>query len=69
VTEKVIGDEAHVLGGYRGTDSALNDLIGGHADCFCEQAISVAPQIAAGTIKAYGVSVEGSQRQLLDESI
>src|SRR5262249_13014167 len=31
-------------------------LIGGHVDFFCEQAVSVAPQIAAGTIKAYGVS-------------
>ena len=41
---------------YRGTSPALNDLIGGHVDFFCEQAVSVAPQIAAGTIKAYGVS-------------
>src|SRR5215510_7567291 len=41
---------------YRGTAPALNDLIGSHVDFFCEQAVSVAPQIAAGTIKAYGVS-------------
>jgi tripartite-type tricarboxylate transporter receptor subunit TctC len=41
---------------YRGTAPALNDLIGGHVDFFCEQAVSVAPQIAAGTIKAYGIS-------------
>src|SRR5262249_17790272 len=41
---------------YRGTGQALNDLIGGHVDFFCEQVVSVAPQIAAGTIKAYGVS-------------
>ena len=41
---------------YRGTAPALNDLIGGHVDFFCEQAVSVAPQIAAGTIKAYAVS-------------
>jgi len=41
---------------YRGTGPALNDLIGGHVDFFCEQAVSVAPQIAAGTIKAYGIS-------------
>src|SRR6266446_6556003 len=34
---------------YRGTGPALNDLIGGHVDFFCEQAVSVAPQIAAGT--------------------
>ena len=41
---------------YRGTGPALNDLIGGHVDFFCEQVVSVAPQIAAETIKAYGVS-------------
>src|SRR5205085_4318276 len=41
---------------YRGTAPALNDLIGGHIDFFCEQVVSVAPQIAAGTIKAYAVS-------------
>jgi putative tricarboxylic transport membrane protein len=41
---------------YRGTGPAMNDLIGGHVDFFCEQAVSVAPQIAAGTIRAYGVS-------------
>jgi tripartite-type tricarboxylate transporter receptor subunit TctC len=41
---------------YRGTGPAMNDLIGGHVDFFCEQAVSVAPQILAGTIKAYGVS-------------
>jgi tripartite-type tricarboxylate transporter receptor subunit TctC len=45
---------------YRGTGPALNDLIGEHVDFFCEQAVSVAPQIAAGTIKAYGIS--SSQR-------
>ena len=41
---------------YRGTAPALNDLIGGHVDFFCEQAVSVAPQIVGGAIKAYGVS-------------
>jgi tripartite-type tricarboxylate transporter receptor subunit TctC len=41
---------------YRGTAPALNDLIGGHVDFFCEQVVSVAPQIAAGVIKAYAVS-------------
>jgi len=41
---------------YRGTGPAMNDLIGGHVDFLCEQAVSVAQQIAAGTIKAYGVS-------------
>src|SRR2546427_715921 len=41
---------------YRGTAPAMNDLVGGHVDFFCEQVVSVAEQIAAGTIKAYAVS-------------
>ena len=41
---------------YRGTAPALSDLIGGHVDFFCEQVVSVAPQIAAGAIKAYAIS-------------
>jgi tripartite-type tricarboxylate transporter receptor subunit TctC len=40
---------------YRGTAPALNDLIDGYVDFFCEQVVSVAPQIAAGTIKAYAI--------------
>jgi len=49
---------------YRGTGLALNDLIGGHVDFFCEQAVSVAPQIAAGTIKAYAISTSERLAQL-----
>ncbi|MGN6461695.1 MAG: tripartite tricarboxylate transporter substrate-binding protein [Pseudolabrys sp.] len=41
---------------FRGTGPALNDLIGGHVDFFCEQAVSVAGAVKGGTIKAYGVS-------------
>jgi tripartite-type tricarboxylate transporter receptor subunit TctC len=41
---------------YRGTGPAMNDLIAGHVDYFCEQAVSVAEQIRGGTIKAFGVS-------------
>jgi len=41
---------------YRGTGPAMNDLVGGHVDFFCEQAVSVAAQITGGSIKAYGVS-------------
>ncbi|MET0279290.1 MAG: tripartite tricarboxylate transporter substrate-binding protein [Pseudorhodoplanes sp.] len=41
---------------YRGTGPAMNDLIAGHVDFFCEQAVSVAEQVRAGTIKAFGVS-------------
>jgi tripartite-type tricarboxylate transporter receptor subunit TctC len=40
---------------YRGTAPALNDLIGGQVDFLCEQVVSVAPQIAAGTVKAYAI--------------
>jgi tripartite-type tricarboxylate transporter receptor subunit TctC len=47
---------APTLVGYRGTGPALNDLVGGHVDFFCEQAVSVTPQIESGTIKAYAVS-------------
>jgi len=41
---------------YRGTGPAMNDLVGGHVDFFCEQSVSVTEQIKAGAIKAYGVS-------------
>jgi tripartite-type tricarboxylate transporter receptor subunit TctC len=40
---------------YRGTAPALNDLIGGQVDFLREQVVSVASQIAAGTIKAYAI--------------
>jgi tripartite-type tricarboxylate transporter receptor subunit TctC len=45
---------------YRGTAPAMNDLVGGHVDFLCEQSVSVAEQVAAGTVKAYVVSA--SQR-------
>jgi tripartite-type tricarboxylate transporter receptor subunit TctC len=41
---------------YRGTGPAMNDLIGGHVDYFCEQAVSVTGQITSGAVKAYAVS-------------
>jgi tripartite-type tricarboxylate transporter receptor subunit TctC len=41
---------------YRGTGPAMNDLVGGHVDFLCEQAVSVAQQIGAGAVKAYAVS-------------
>jgi tripartite-type tricarboxylate transporter receptor subunit TctC len=41
---------------YRGTGPAMNDLVGGHVDFFCEQAVSVTSQINGGTIKAFAVS-------------
>src|SRR5882724_4355742 len=41
---------------YRGTGPAMNDLIGGHVDFFCEQSVSVTEQAKSGAIKAYAVS-------------
>ena len=51
---------------YRGTAPALNDLIDGHIDFLCEQVVSVAPQIAAGTIKAYAIFCSDRLRTLPD---
>jgi tripartite-type tricarboxylate transporter receptor subunit TctC len=34
----------------------LNDLVGGHVDFMCEQSVSVADQVLAGSVKAYAVS-------------
>jgi tripartite-type tricarboxylate transporter receptor subunit TctC len=45
---------------YRGTGPAVSDLIAGHVDFLCEQAVSVAKQINAGLLKGYVVS--GSKR-------
>jgi tripartite-type tricarboxylate transporter receptor subunit TctC len=41
---------------YRGSGPALNDLVGGHVDFMCEQSVSVAESVLAGTVKAYAVS-------------
>lgn len=41
---------------YRGTGPALNDVIGGHVDFFCEQVVSVKGAVKGGTVKALVVS-------------
>ena len=41
---------------YRGSGPALNDLVGGHVDFLCEQSVSVAEAVLAGTVKAYAVA-------------
>ncbi len=41
---------------YRGTGPAMNDLIAGHVDYLCEQAVSVAGAIGGGQVKALAVS-------------
>ena len=43
---------------YRGSGPALNDLVGGHVDFMCEQSVSVADQVLAGSVKAYAVSAD-----------
>jgi tripartite-type tricarboxylate transporter receptor subunit TctC len=43
---------------YRGTGPAMNDLIGGHVDYFCEQAVSVTGQITSGTVKGYAIGAD-----------
>ena len=46
----------------------MNDLVGGHVDFLCEQSVSVAEQIGAGTVKAYGVSANQRLTALPDPS-
>ena len=41
---------------YRGTGPALNDLMGNTVDFMTDQIVNVAPQITAGTIKAYAIA-------------
>jgi tripartite-type tricarboxylate transporter receptor subunit TctC len=41
---------------YRGTAPAMNDLIAGHVDYLCEQAVSVTGAITGGEVKALAVS-------------
>ena len=41
---------------YRGTGPAVNDLVGGHVDFLCEQSVSVAEQIKAGSVRGYVAS-------------
>jgi tripartite-type tricarboxylate transporter receptor subunit TctC len=43
---------------YRGSNPAMNDLIGGHVDYLCEQSVSVAGQVKSGVVKAYAVSAD-----------
>ncbi|MFM7346486.1 MAG: tripartite tricarboxylate transporter substrate-binding protein [Tagaea sp.] len=41
---------------YRGTGPAMNDLVAGQVDYMCDQVVNVAPQVRAGTIKAFVVA-------------
>jgi len=51
---------------YRGTGPALNDLVAGHIDYFCDQVVSVAESVKGGSIKAYGVSSNDPSPSLPD---
>ena len=51
---------------YRGTGPAMNDLMGGHVDFFCEQSVSVAEQVRSGSIKGYALSADARLASLPD---
>jgi tripartite-type tricarboxylate transporter receptor subunit TctC len=51
---------------YRGTGPALNDLIGGHIDYFCEQVVSIASAANGGKIRALVVSTDTRVKSLAD---
>jgi tripartite-type tricarboxylate transporter receptor subunit TctC len=51
---------------YRGTGPALNDVIGGHVDFFCEQVVSVKGAVKGGTVKAFAVSGDSRSPALPD---
>jgi tripartite-type tricarboxylate transporter receptor subunit TctC len=51
---------------YRGSAPALNDLVGGHVDFMCEQSVSVAETVLAGSVKAYAVSASERLANLPD---
>jgi len=41
---------------YRGTGPAMNDLVGGHIDYYCEQVVNIAPSAEGKKVKALVVS-------------
>ena len=47
---------------YRGAAPAMTDLLGGHVDLFFATPQSVVPQVAAGKLKAYGITSKESCR-------
>jgi tripartite-type tricarboxylate transporter receptor subunit TctC len=51
---------------YRGTGPAMNDLVGGQVDYLCDQVVNVAPQVRAGTIKAFAVAQQARNSALPD---
>jgi len=51
---------------YRGTGPAMNDIIGNQVDYLCDQIPNVAPQVQAGTIKAFAIAQKTRASQLPD---
>jgi tripartite-type tricarboxylate transporter receptor subunit TctC len=51
---------------YRGTGPAMNDLVAGQVDYLCDQVVNVAPQVRAGTIKAFAVAQPSRNAALPD---
>jgi tripartite-type tricarboxylate transporter receptor subunit TctC len=41
---------------YRGSNLAMNDMLGGHIDYICEQAVSVMGQVGSGAARGYAVA-------------
>ena len=51
----LVGAKAPMVA-YRGSGPALNDLIAGQIDFMCDQIPHAAPQVHAGTIKAFAIA-------------
>jgi tripartite-type tricarboxylate transporter receptor subunit TctC len=51
---------------YRGTNPALNDLVGGQIDYMVDQSLNVIPQIKGGTIKVYAVAAPARLESIPD---
>lgn len=49
---------------YRGAAPAMSDLLGSHVDLFIGTPQSVIPQVAAGKIKAYGITAKEKSADL-----
>lgn len=51
---------------YRGNGPLMTDLLGGSVDYSCDQIITVAPQVSAGTIKAFAIAAPVRSKLLPD---
>ncbi|MGE0851771.1 MAG: tripartite tricarboxylate transporter substrate-binding protein [Hyphomicrobiaceae bacterium] len=51
---------------YRGTNPALNDLVGGQIDYMVDQSLNVIPQIKGGTIKVFAVAAPARLESIPD---